>query len=76
MVEGARAHGLDVTTEAYPYVAGMTAVNSALFNPGWREKMGIDYSLVKTSDYLDAVLSKFLHHRMAQKASAKARTNV
>jgi N-acyl-D-aspartate/D-glutamate deacylase len=44
MIEGARARGLDVTTEAYPYIAGMTAVNSALFNPGWREKLGIDYS--------------------------------
>lgn len=44
LVEGARAHGLDVTTEAYPYIAGMTAVNSALFNPGWPEKLGIDYS--------------------------------
>ncbi len=43
MVEGARARGLDVTTEAYPYIAGMTAINSALFNPGWREKLGIDY---------------------------------
>ena len=28
-------------------------------------RMGVDYSLVKTSDYLDAVLSKFLHRRMA-----------
>src|SRR5207302_6060577 len=43
MVEGARARGLDVTTEAYPYIAGMTYINSALFNPGWREKLGIDY---------------------------------
>jgi N-acyl-D-aspartate/D-glutamate deacylase len=43
LVEGARARGLDVTTEAYPYIAGMTAINSALFNPGWREKLGIDY---------------------------------
>ena len=43
MVEGARARGLDVTTEAYPYIAGMTAINSALFNPGWREKLGISY---------------------------------
>ena len=43
MIEGARARGLDVTTEAYPYIAGMTAVNSALFNPGWREKLGIGY---------------------------------
>jgi len=44
MIEGARARGLDVTTEAYPYIAGMTAVNSALFNPGWREQLGIEYS--------------------------------
>jgi N-acyl-D-aspartate/D-glutamate deacylase len=43
MVEGARARGLDVTTEAYPYIAGMTAINSALFNPGWQEKLGIGY---------------------------------
>ena len=35
MVGGARARGLDVTTEAYPYIAGMTYINSALFNPGW-----------------------------------------
>lgn len=34
---------------------------------------GIDYQLVRTSDYLDAVLSKFLHQRMAFKASAKVR---
>lgn len=44
LIEGARARGLDVTTEAYPYIAGMTIINSALFNPGWREKLGIDYS--------------------------------
>jgi hypothetical protein len=43
MVEGARARGIDVTTEAYPYVAGMTAVNSAVFSPGWQDRMGISY---------------------------------
>ncbi len=43
LVAGARARGLDVTTEAYPYTAGMTAINSAVFNPGWRERQGIDY---------------------------------
>ena len=43
LIEGARALGLDVTTEGYPYRAGMTSINSALFNPGWREKFGIDY---------------------------------
>jgi N-acyl-D-aspartate/D-glutamate deacylase len=45
MIEGARARGLDVTTEAYPYIAGMTYINSAVFNPGWQEKGGgITYS--------------------------------
>ena len=43
MIAGARARGLDITTEAYPYVAGMTQINSALFNPGWQEKFGITY---------------------------------
>ncbi len=43
MIAGARARGLDVTTEAYPYEAGMTYINSALFNPGWQEKFGISY---------------------------------
>ena len=34
---------------------------------------GIDYQLVHTGEYLDAVLSKFLHHRAAlQKMGAKA----
>jgi uncharacterized protein (DUF58 family) len=34
---------------------------------------GIDYQLVHTGEYLDAVLSKFLHHRAAlMKAGAKA----
>ena len=50
MVAGARARGLDVTTEAYPYTAGMTYINSALFNPGWKEKLGIDYSSLQLPD--------------------------
>lgn len=39
-------------------------------------RKGVDYALVRTNDYLDAVLSKFLHHRMAVRSSVKARTNV
>jgi len=39
-------------------------------------RQGIDYALVRTGDYLDAVLSKFLHHRMALKSSAKSRTGI
>jgi N-acyl-D-aspartate/D-glutamate deacylase len=50
MVGGARARGIDVTTEAYPYTAGMTDITSALFNPGWREKFGIDYAALLLPD--------------------------
>ena len=50
LVAGARARGIDVTTEAYPYIAGMTSINSALFNPGWSEKLGIDYSSLQLPD--------------------------
>jgi N-acyl-D-aspartate/D-glutamate deacylase len=68
MVEGARARGLDVTTEAYPYIAGMTAINSALFNPGWREKLGIDYGdlvLPDTGEHLTKQRFDELHNSSA-----------
>jgi N-acyl-D-aspartate/D-glutamate deacylase len=43
LIDGARARGLDVTTEAYPYLAGATMLQSAIFDPGFTERMGIDY---------------------------------
>ena len=43
LIAGARARGLDVTTEAYPYDAAMTFINSARFDPGWQEKSGATY---------------------------------
>ncbi len=39
----ARAHGLDITTECYPYTAGMTRIESALFDEGFQERLGVDY---------------------------------
>jgi uncharacterized protein (DUF58 family) len=36
-------------------------------------RQGIDYSLIHTGEYLDAVLSKFIHHRMALSSSGKSR---
>ena len=43
MIEESRSHGLDVTTEAYPYTAGISPIESAMFSEGWREKTGLDY---------------------------------
>jgi N-acyl-D-aspartate/D-glutamate deacylase len=43
LIHEARARGLDVTTEVYPYTAGSTLIGSALFDEGWQERMGGDY---------------------------------
>lgn len=44
MVSSAQKRGLDVTTEVYPYTAASTALQSALFDEGWQETLGISYS--------------------------------
>jgi hypothetical protein len=41
MIAGARARGLDVTVEGYPYGAGMTDLKSSVFNPGWQQRLAI-----------------------------------
>lgn len=40
VIHGAHRHGLDFTTEAYPYTAGMTDISSAIFSPGWQQRNG------------------------------------
>jgi N-acyl-D-aspartate/D-glutamate deacylase len=65
MVAGARARGLDVTTEAYPYIAGMTSINSAAFNPGWQENGDITYNdlvLPETGEHLTKERFDELHN--------------
>jgi dihydroorotase len=47
LIAGAQRRGLDVTTEAYPYTAGSTGIQSAIFDEGWRERMGLDYADVQ-----------------------------
>ncbi|HLF95182.1 MAG TPA: amidohydrolase family protein [Planctomycetota bacterium] len=43
MVSEARERGLDVTAEVYPYQAGMTRLNSGVFDGDWRAALEIDY---------------------------------
>ena len=40
IIAGARKRGIDVTTEMYPYTAGMTDISSAIFGPGWEARQG------------------------------------
>lgn len=46
MIRGARKSGLDVTTESYPYTAGSTLIQSALFDP-WEKRSDRDYQLLQ-----------------------------
>jgi len=43
MIEEARSHGMDVTTECYPYGAGLTYIDGAIFDGEWQVKLGIGY---------------------------------
>lgn len=43
MIGEAQTKGLDVTTECYPYTAGATGIQSALFIEGWQQILEIDY---------------------------------
>ncbi len=57
IIADARAHGIDITTEAYPYIAGMTRLETAIFDAGFQEKLGITYKdmmWVETGERLTA----------------------
>lgn len=43
MVQAAEKRGFDITTELYPYAAASTGLETAIFAPGWQERLGIDY---------------------------------
>jgi dihydroorotase len=47
MIEGARTRGLDVTTEVYPYTAGSTLLQTAIFDSGWQRRLGVSYGEIE-----------------------------
>ena len=50
LIGGVQSRGFDVTTEAYPYTAASTGIESAIFDPGWQEKLQISYGDVQLQD--------------------------
>ena len=50
LVEAAQARGLDITTEMYPYTAGSTSLESALFDDGWQQTMDITFEDIQWQD--------------------------
>jgi len=43
MIEAAKKRGVNISTEMYPYTAGSTLIQSAIFNEGWQEKLDMSY---------------------------------
>jgi N-acyl-D-aspartate/D-glutamate deacylase len=43
-VEAMRADGHDISVECYPWTAGMTEIQSAIFAPGFQQRLGVDYN--------------------------------
>jgi dihydroorotase len=57
MLEAARAEGLDITADAYPYTYWGTHLDSARFAPGWQQRFHITFSdlqMAGTSERLTA----------------------
>lgn len=43
MIDDARANGLDITTEVYPYTAWSTFIGASIFNGDWTAAQGMRY---------------------------------
>lgn len=50
LILGAQERGVDVTTEAYPYTAASTSIESAIFDDGWQDRLRISYEDVQWQD--------------------------
>lgn len=44
MIDMANRKGFDISTEMYPYTAASTLLQSAIFNDGWQERLGMTYN--------------------------------
>jgi len=47
MLDEARARGVDVTTEVYPYTAGVTEIGSRTLDGDWQKRFGVGYGHVE-----------------------------
>ncbi|MCX6588912.1 MAG: amidohydrolase family protein [Acidobacteria bacterium] len=55
LIESANQRGIDITTEAYPYTAASTFLETTMFDDGWQQRLGISYDglqWVKTGERL------------------------
>ena len=66
-IDAARARGVDVTTEMYPWTAGSAMISSDVFSRDWRTIFSIDYADVQwaeTGEWLTQ--ERFAHYRQTR----------
>ena len=64
MIGGVQGRGFDVTTEAYPYTAASTGIQSAIFDPGWQDNLRIGYGDIQWQDTGERLTAEsFQRHR-------------
>ena len=64
LILGAQERGADITTEAYPYTAASTSIESAIFDEGWQERLRISYEDVQLQDTGERLTEEtFYEHR-------------
>jgi len=61
ILEGARKRGVDVTTEAYPYTAASTSIESAIFDDGWQERLRISYGDIQWQNTGERLTEETFH---------------
>ncbi len=50
LIGGVQRRGFDITTEAYPYTGASTGLQSTIFDPGWQDKLRIDFGDLQWQD--------------------------
>ena len=65
LIRGARSRGVDVTTEAYPYTASASRIESALFD-GWEGRPPEDYARLQWVDSGERLTEETFRRRREQ----------
>lgn len=66
MINDLATRGIDVTTEAYPYTAGMTRLDSGVFEAGWQDRLKIKPEDIEWIDTGERLTSETFDQRRAE----------
>ena len=66
LILGAAEHGTDVTTEAYPYTAAATGIETPLFDEGWQDLLGISYEDIQWQESGERLTEETFNRYRAQ----------